>query len=40
MLLDVNENLFGVLTAHEHARANGLPVGELEEPNVWLHTDL
>jgi hypothetical protein len=40
MRLDVNETLFGVLTAHEHARANALRAHEVEEPNVWLHTDL
>ena len=40
MLLDVNESLFSVLTAREHARANALPADEVEEPNVRLHTDV
>jgi hypothetical protein len=40
MLFDVSENLFRALAAHEHARANALREDEVEEPNVWLHTDL
>jgi hypothetical protein len=29
-----------VLSAHDHARANALPREEINEPTVWLHTDL
>jgi hypothetical protein len=36
----VNEDLFRVLSANDHARANALPGDDVEEPSVWLHTDL
>lgn len=40
MPLDLSERLFDELAAREHARANVLRADEVDEPTVWLHTDL
>ena len=40
MFLDVNDQLFAILTAHQHARANSSAADGLGEEAVWLHTDI